>query len=146
LPFTTGEATRLRQTSPFEERKPELSGELLDAADSSGVGIDATLSVVAGADGKALQVSLALDAATLGIGKDGAAAVDETFLEFQANGERVGRVEESLQLQLPAGLETVPYTRTVKLADGAATLKIIVRDKATGHIGSLSIPLTGLEH
>ena len=131
-------------SSPSGEGKPELFGELLDAADSSGVGIDATLKVVSGAEGKELQVSLALAAATIGIGKGGAAAVDETFLEFRANGGRVGRVEESLQLQLPAGLETVRYARTVKLADGAATLKIIVRDRATGHIGSLSVPLTGL--
>lgn len=134
------------KNSPSGDGKPELFGELLDAADSSEVGIDATLGVAPGADGKELQVSLALDAATLGIGKDGAAAVDEAFVETQLNGERVGRVEESLQLQLPAGLETVRYTRTMKLADGAATLKIIVRDKATGQIGSLSIPLTGLAH
>ena len=102
--------------------------------------------MVSGAEGKELQVSLALAAATIGIGKGGAAAVDETFLEFRANGGRVGRVEESLQLELPAGIKTVPYTKTFKLAEGAATLKIIVRDKATGHIGSLSIPLAGLEH
>jgi hypothetical protein len=131
---------------PSEGGKPLLFGELLDAVDSSGVGIDATVNVVPGADGKQLQVAMSLDAATLGVGKDGAASVDEAFVETQLNGERVGRVEESLQLELPAGIKTVPYTKTFKLAEGAATLKIIVRDKATGHIGSLSIPLAGLEH
>jgi VWFA-related protein len=126
------------------ERKPELDRELLDATDSSGVGIDATLKIIPGVDGKELQVSLALDATTLGIGKDGTAAVDEMFVETGVTGELAGKIEEGLQLDLPAGLQTVRYARTMKLPEGAATLKIVVRDKATGHIGSLTIPLAGL--
>jgi hypothetical protein len=130
---------------PFAERKPELSGELLNATDSSGVGIDATVNAIPGRDGKELRVSLALDPATIGRSKDGTVAVDETFVEIKTDGRQAGKVQESLQLDWPAGQQTAHYTRTIKFPEGAATLKIVVRDKATGHIGSLSIPLAGLE-
>jgi VWFA-related protein len=129
---------------PAAERKPTLDAELLNPADSSGVGIDATLKALPGPDGNELQVSLALDDATLGIGKDGAAAVDETFVETGANGALLGKVEESLQFHPPPAEQTARYARTIKLPKGAVLLKIVVRDKATGHIGSLSIPLAGL--
>jgi len=130
---------------PAAERKPTLDAELLNPADSSGVGIDTTLEVLPGPDGNELQVSLALDDATLGIGKDGAAAVDETFVETGANGALLGKVEESLQFHPPPAEQTARYARTIKLPKGAVLLKIVVRDKATGHIGSLTIPLAGAE-
>jgi len=132
-------------SSPLPERKPALDQELLNATDSSGVGIDATLGVVPGVDGKELRVTLALDAGTIGTGKDGMIAVDETFVEIGANGSLAGKVQESLKLDWPGERQAARYTRTIKLPEGSYTLKIVVRDKATGHIGSLSIPLAGLD-
>lgn len=127
------------------KEKHELETELLSPLDASGLGMDARVEMVHGPKGSQWKVSLGLDPATIGRGKDGSIALDETLVETDANGAQLAKVQESLQFRLPAGQPAARYTRTIDSRDGATTLHVVVRDKTTGHVGSLTVPLAGLD-
>ncbi len=104
------------------------------------VGIDATIDIAAAQ--RELRVSLALDPATISKGADGAITVDETFIQTDDSGRQLAKTQETMPVP-PSGKqdEMLRYTRSIKLARGAALLHITVRDPATKRSGSLAIPL-----
>lgn len=105
------------------------------------VGIDATV-VIAAAQHE-LHVSLALDPATVSTGANNAVTVDETFIETDDSGRQLSKIQETVPVPSPGKQdEMLRYTRSIKLARGAALLHITVRDPATQRAGSLAIPIT----
>ena len=93
---------------------------------------------------KELQVSLGLEPSTIARGADGAVTVDETLVEIDASGHQLAKVQESAKFDWTPGQAAASYTNRIELHDGAATLHVVVRDKGSGHVGSLTMPLAGL--
>jgi len=104
------------------------------------VGVDATVDVAAAQH--ELCVSLALDPATVTRTANGATLIDEAFLETDDSGRQLAKIQETVPVPAPdAQDEMLRYTRSIKLARGAALLHITVRDPATKRAGSLAIPI-----
>jgi VWFA-related protein len=69
------------------------------------------------------------------------------FLQLNTNHEIIHAIDEALQLTLPpaayehAQKDGLRNTRQIHVQPGAAQLCVVIRDPATGNIGSISIPL-----
>jgi len=110
------------------------------AQHSDEVGVDATIDVAAAQH--ELRVSLALDPATVTRTANGGTLIDETFLETDDSGRQLAKIHETVPIPAPeAQDEMLRYTRSIKLARGAALLHITVRDPATKRAGSVAIPI-----
>lgn len=110
------------------------------APHSDELGVDATIDVAAAQH--ELRVSLALDPATVTRTANGATLIDETFLETDDSGRQLAKIHETVPIPAPdAQDEMLRYTRSIKLARGAALLHITVRDPATKRAGSVAIPI-----
>jgi VWFA-related protein len=128
------------------QKKVDLSAALLNPADSTAVGIEATLDAKPGT----LNVRVRLDPETLSLqpGKAGQAGkVEELFVEFNAAGHEVGRISAVGPFRItPENRETfktrgVIMVQSIPLATDAVKLSIVVRDTASGRVGSLAVPL-----
>jgi VWFA-related protein len=128
------------------QKKLDLSTALLSPVDSTAVGIEATLDVKPGT----LNVRVRLDPETLSLepGKiSQAGKVEELFVEFNAAGLEVGRVSAITPFEIkPENRETyerrgIVMAQSIRLAADAVKLSIIVRDTASGRVGSLAVPL-----
>ena len=105
------------------------------------VGIDATVDIAAAQH--ELHVSLALNPATVSGSANGAITIDETFSQTDDSGRQLAKIQETVPVASPGVQgEMLRYTRSIKLARGAALLHITVRDPATNRSGSLAIPIT----
>jgi len=128
------------------QKKTDLSAALLNPADSTGVGIEATLDMKPGT----LNVRVRLDPETLTVhpGKTGQAGrVEQMFVELNAAGREVGRISAATPFEIkPENRETyesrgIIMVQSIPLAADAVKLSIIVRDTASGRVGSLAVPL-----
>jgi VWFA-related protein len=128
------------------QKKADLSAALLSPTDATAVGIEATLDIKPGA----LNVRVRLDPETLSVqpGKTGQAGkIEELFVEFNAAGREVGRISATSPFEIkPENLEAyqsrgVTMVQSIPLAADAVKLSIIVRDTASGRVGSLAVPL-----
>ena len=124
----------------------DLSAALLSPVDATAVGIEATINLKPGT----LDVRVRLDPETLSLqpGKTGQAGkVEQLFVEFNAAGREVGRISAATPFEIkPENRETyesrgIVMTQSIPLAADAVKLSIIVRDTASGRVGSLSVPL-----
>jgi hypothetical protein len=98
-------------------------------------------------------VDLLLDPQALSIDKtaDGwTGRIEELFLELNAAGRQVGRITAKTQFEVPIARKAKfdaqgPSLRqTMRLAEGATKLLIVVRDTASGRTGSLTASLDGV--
>jgi VWFA-related protein len=128
------------------QKKVDLSAALLNPVDATAVGIEATLDVKPGA----LNIRVRLDPETLSTqpGQTGPAGkVEELFVEFNAAGREVGRISAAPSFEIKSeNLEAyqsrgVTMVQSIPLAADAVKLSIIVRDTASGRVGSLAVPL-----
>jgi hypothetical protein len=106
------------------------------------VGIDASFTRAPRVKNE-VEVSLGLTPETVTRSPDGVVIVDATFIQMNDAGKPVSPTQETLRL--PAAdskTEMIRFTRAVKLARGAALLRIRISDQATGRVGSVSVPLT----
>jgi hypothetical protein len=66
---------------------------------------------------------------------------------MNAEGKAIARISSSRQFQLNAEQhqrferEGLTYSQTIPLENGAATVRAVIRDSQTGHVGSLTIPI-----
>jgi VWFA-related protein len=110
----------------------------LDLQSGNQVGIDASVAR-AGAE---LRVSIALDPATLGENGDQPILLDETFTETDDSGKQLAKIRETVPVSsTPTRFEMIRYTRSVKLAKGAALLRVTIRDQGMNRTGTLAIPI-----
>ena len=126
--------------------EPELKGPVSNHEParplrSDEVGIDAKIEMAAGAKNE-LRVSLAIGRETVTQTADGIIALDATFTQTDESGKELATIQEMVRA---AGPETqsgmIPYTRTMKLSNGAALLQIRIRDQATNRAGSVTVPI-----
>jgi hypothetical protein len=100
-----------------------------------------------------LNARLRLDPAALSLSKGPGGwtgKVEELFIELNVQGREVARISETKRFQIDAAYKGTydvqggKLTQAIPLAPGAVKLSIVVRDTASGRVGSLTIPLEGL--
>jgi hypothetical protein len=73
--------------------------------------------------------------------------VQETFVEVNESGSTLSKVSDSKEFEITTAnrahyeSQGVAWPFELPLMPGATKVTIIVRDVATGHVGSLSVPL-----
>jgi hypothetical protein len=105
------------------------------------VGIDGSIGIFAKSKNE-LRVSLALAPETVTRTADAAVVVDATFTQTDDSGKQWSKIQEIVRVPAPeTQTGMVPYTRALKLANGAVLLHIRIRDQATNRVGSIAIPI-----
>ncbi len=73
--------------------------------------------------------------------------IEEIFVEVNENGETLAKISDTKEFEVPAGgrahfdTEGVAWPFSLPLIPGAKKITIILRDRATGHVGSLAVPI-----
>jgi len=132
---------------PAHDRaKGYLEANLLNQANSTGVGITAHVDKTHGA----LSIRLNLDAAKLSLREvpgGWTGKVEEVFVERNDSGDTLAKVSDTKEFEVTHAdrarydANGVSWTQTFPLTQGAVTIAVVVRDSATGRVGSLTIPL-----
>jgi VWFA-related protein len=126
--------------------------ELLDPVDATAIGISGTADVTPGQPHPTLHLKLSLDGRGLTLlPRDNGLAfeVSRMVAEMDARGAILVEAQDSKEFVVPAkSLDTIHregirihWEQTLPLMMGAATVRVIVRDKATGQAGTLTVPV-----
>jgi len=122
---------------------PDPTSALISPVDLTDVGIDATVSPAEIKTGQAIRISIVLDPETIKRQRDGSATVTEVFAEQDSAGNYVAKIEDKTKLIWPEAQPLGRYEKTIPIRAGAVSVRVVVRDSATGRIGSVTIPLPG---
>jgi VWFA-related protein len=132
----------------YEAQSDRVPGAaMVDMAGETGVGITARVTDMARTE---INLWMNLDPATLTVSGDHdafTAGVDELLIERNGAGRELARISDTKDVQFNAnGLAAVRregliLNRSLTLAPGATELVIVVRDRASGRSGSLTLPL-----
>jgi VWFA-related protein len=140
--------TELPDTS---SEKGDLQSVLLNRVDSTGIGITSRIDAEPGTPRGTLKITLNLDPETVSLQQHGSGwtgRVDATFIEQNASGNTLATISDTKQFTMTAASRAdfdrqgVEWPMSSPLMPGATRLTIVVRDSKTGHLGSLTIPLT----
>jgi hypothetical protein len=135
------------------QKRAALETAVLSPVDSPAVGITADIATTPGNPQERLRVRLNLDMATLTIAQVGnicSGKIDQMFVEIDESGQQLAKVSDTREFQFPEESRAlyerrgVSLEQTLPLMEGASRLSIIVRDAATGQLGSLTVPLAKL--
>jgi VWFA-related protein len=144
LRYRSGYTASAGATTPptaQELTEPDSSPKRASQLNPDEVGIDGTMEISAKAKNE-VRVSLALTSETLTRAADGAVAIDATFTQTDDSGKQLAMIQETVRVPAPeTQTEMVPYTRALKLANGAILLHVRIRDQATNRVGSIAIPI-----
>ncbi len=155
LNYRRGYLAETETVRDSKARKSDLAAALFNPLDSTGIGITASLDVTPGKPRSTLNAHLRLDPAALSLRESPAGwtgKVEELFIELNAQGREVARISATKQFQIDAAyrptfdIQGGKLTQAIALAPGAAKLSIVVRDTASGRVGSLTISLEKLAH
>jgi hypothetical protein len=144
--YIAGTDRRMEQA----QKKAELESVLLSPLDATGVGITMSVQSVPGKPRGTLRIRAILDSATISLAEKSsrwAGKFDEMFIELNADGKTIAKISNSKQFQLNAvqrerfEREGLTYSESIPLEDGAAKVRVIIRDSETGHVGSLTMSL-----
>ncbi len=132
-------------------RKDDLDATLLNQADSKAVGITARVdSVVPGEPHSTINLHVNLSPSTVSLKEEGDSStgtIEEMVVELDDRGATLSKVSSTKQFQVTAATrkqyETggISWPESMPLMEGAKTMKIVVRDTKTGHVGSLTVRL-----
>jgi VWFA-related protein len=145
-------------TTELPSAKPEndeiMETALLNPVNSRDVGITAKVDAVPGKPRGVLHIRLQLDPNTLSLrAKSGDAGnvetgrIDEMFLELNEAGGTLAKVSDTKDFEFNDAARRqyeqsgVSWPISIPLFDGAVRLAIVVRDSATGKVGSLNVPI-----
>jgi hypothetical protein len=114
------------------------------------VGITAEIVPSAGKPNGTFSLRLNLAPQTIALKENGSGwtgNVDELFVQMNDAGATLSKLSDSKEFRVPranrtqfdSGGATLP--QTLPIATGATKLRIVVRDKVTGHVGTLTITL-----
>jgi len=141
-------ATDLPVTKP--EKDELLETVLLNQVDSQDVGIAAKVDATPGTPRGTANIRMNLDTRTLSLKEQNAAwsgKVDEMFVELNEAGRTLAKISDTKSFEFTAADRErftsggVTWPLSIPLMPGTVKLAIIVRDKTTGRIGSLTIPV-----
>ena len=135
------------------DRKMELESLILSPVDSPAIGITADLSVERGQPVATLRVRLTPDLASLTVKQVGevcSGKMDVMLVELGAGGEQLAKVSDKREFRFATSTRAererlgFAMTQSIQLMEGASRLLVIVRDSASGRVGSLTAPLSTL--
>jgi VWFA-related protein len=150
LRYRRGYFAGIESSSGSLKKNKPLEAELLNPLDSTAVGIDARVEIVADGSGKKILVGLAVDPQSVTLKRSGdewTGKIERMFVERAEDGTVLAKISDSTQFQVTektraryeAGEAVFPSS--VRLVDGAVKLHIVVRDAESGRTGSLTVPL-----
>ena len=130
-------------------RKTELADAAWSPLDAAGIGIAAKI-VPSKTKPGSLEIVLAIDSSQVSLQQQAEhwrGRVDVLFVQRDNNGNQYNGLDDTINLNL--GAESYQkfvkngfvYTKVVDRADRAKVIRIVVRDSASGAIGSITVPL-----
>jgi hypothetical protein len=125
-------------------RKEAPETELLSPIDATDIGITGTVGVTPGEPHPTLHLKLWLDPSGLTLRPhDNASAVRITrmFAELDARGAILVEGEDTKELVVPLELRDLHWEQALPLVPGGVKVRVIVRDEATGKVGTLTLPI-----
>ncbi len=131
-----------------KSRLAELRDAVWSPIDASAIGIVAT--VKPAADPASIDIALRIDHTTIGLQQDQArwqGRLDVLFVQRDDQGNDYGGTDDQVNLNLSPDTygkfqkEDLNYHRVVARAPAAKLLRIVVRDAASGAMGSVTVPL-----
>jgi VWFA-related protein len=131
-----------------KRRESELRAATWSPVDAAGIALSGTLSAAAAPNGYDLKLSIAL--ANVSLKSESGrwnGQVDVDILGRDNAGNTYGSLSQTLGLNLRQESyekmlkEGLPYTRTLDLDPKASSLRVIVRDRNSGALGTVTIPL-----
>jgi len=141
-----------REGSGNDVRKQgDLESALLSPLDETAVIIAAKVEVTGSGKDKNANIRIFREPRTVSLKNRGGhetGTIDELFIEADSQGKALGKIGDRLQFTVTAEnraafSRTGPsYVKSIHIQDGATQIKLIVRDQATGHVGSLTILLS----
>jgi VWFA-related protein len=150
LNYRRGYYARNETVRSASSRKWDLQAALMNPSGFADVGITARFDIVPGKPRGTLNIHLTLAPEPLSIEKTNAGytgKVEEMFWELDADGHGVGRFSDTRQFTIDASnkprfdTKGVTLSPAIPLLAGAVKLVIVVRDSASGLVGSVVIPL-----
>jgi hypothetical protein len=133
--------------------KEDLDTARLNPVDADAIGVSVRAEVLPGKPRATLRLTMSVDSHGLSLQQNGDASagkVNEKIVELNERGAILGQTEDTKAFEIPASaLEHFHSTglnweQKMPLVPGAATVRVIVRDQATGRIGSLTVPLRNI--
>jgi VWFA-related protein len=130
-------------------RKTELADAAWSPLDASGIGIAAKI-VPSKTKPGSLEIVLAIDSTEVSLERQSehwVGRLDVLFIQRDNAGNQYNGLEDTINLNLGADSYTkflsngFVYSKIVDRADRAKVIRIIVRDSASGAIGSITVPL-----
>jgi VWFA-related protein len=128
----------------------DLEAALMNQTNATGVGMTARVEPKPGSPQGTLDIFLNLDPATLSLAQHGAGwigRIEEMFVEVNEDGETLAKISDTKEFEVPASgrarfdSEGVAWPLSLPLIPGAKKITIVLRDRATGHVGSLAVPI-----
>jgi VWFA-related protein len=137
----TASASAITPPTAQELTGPDSSPKAASPLNPDEVGIDGKIEVTAKTKNE-LRVFLTLALEAVTGTADGAIVIDATFTQTDNSGKQLAKIEETVRVPSPdAPTDMVPYTRALKLANGAILLHVRIHDQATNRVGSIAIPI-----
>ena len=130
-------------------RKAELYDAVWSPIDASAMGIVATVRPAAN-DPTSIDVMLKIDHSTIGVQQEQGrwqGRLDVLFVQRDDQGKQYAGSDDTMNLNLTQETykklmtDDLAYHRVVARAPAAKLLRIVVRDAASGAIGSVTVPL-----
>jgi VWFA-related protein len=130
--------------------KEDLDTARLNPVDDDAISVSARVEVIPGQPRASLHLTMSIDSHALSLRQNGdtsAGKVNEKIVELNERGAILGQLVDTKAFEIPDNaLEHfrntgLSWDQEMHLIPGAVTVRVIVRDQATGRIGSLSIPL-----
>jgi VWFA-related protein len=136
-----------------DSRRAELRDAVWSPIDATALGVTATVHPVAG-DPASLDIALKIDHSAISLQQDEArwqGRLDVLFVQRDDQGTEYGGIDDTVNLNLTQEThaklvsDDLAYHRVVARAAAAKLLRIVVRDAASGAIGSVTVPLNKLK-
>ena len=143
----------LDQTAPAQDeklRRAALADSVVSPLDANGIGLRATVRLT----GAGFDLNLRVDPKSIQLDPQGdrwAGKLDLLFVEMDAHGKQVYGVDDTLSMELRQPnyerlqQEGLLYHRLIPRDVKASELRVIVRDTATGALGSITAPFNDIQ-
>jgi VWFA-related protein len=134
-------------------RQAELRDAVWSPIDASAMGIIATVTPAA-KDPSSIDIALKIDHSTIGLQQDQArwqGRLDVLFVQRDDQGNEYSGFDDTINLNLTQDTyrkllsDDLSYHRVVPRAPAARLLRIVVRDAASGAIGSVTVPFNRMK-
>ena len=143
----------LDQTAPAQDeklRRAALADSVVSPLDANGIGLRATVRLT----GAGFDLNLRVDPKSIQLDPQGdrwAGKLDLLFVEMDAHGKQVYGVDDTLSMEFRqpnyerVQQEGLLYHRLIPRDLKASELRVIVRDAATGALGSITAPFNDIQ-